>query len=193
MKKLIALLVVVGGVWFLYHRFAAPGGPDLIINDDEVLLATDDLDVRFSRGKSFEDTYMIFGGGQLDHGNAIANVTVAGLSVRDAKPIYSRYPDFDRCASPGAALAKKKVVQLDMVPVDGDVLALLRQSLEEFDDNIANGGDRVCIQVHGSRLKLTSAEVRQVSEDVTDTIRMDDFYLVDSVDRRECRQALGDV
>jgi hypothetical protein len=35
--------------------------------------------------------------------------------------------------------------------------------------------------------------VRQVSEDVTDTIRMDDFYLVDSVDRRECRQALGDV
>jgi hypothetical protein len=193
MKKLIALVVVIAGGWFVYHHLASREGPDLIISDDEVLLAAADLDYRFSRGKPFEGTYMIFGGGHLDHGNTIANVTVAGLSVRDAKPIYARYPDFERCASPGASLAKSKVVQLDMVPADGAVLATLRESLEEFDDNIRNGGDRVCIQVRGSRLKLTSAEVRQVNEDVTDTIKMTDFYLVDSVDRLECRQALDNV
>jgi hypothetical protein len=134
---------------------------------------------------------MLFGGANTDHRNAIANVMLAGLSVRDAKQIHRRYPDFHRCASPGAALAKNKIVDLSMVPADGRTLASLKSTVEEFNDNIRDGGDRVCVQLHGSRLKLKSAEVRQVGENVTDTIQMTDFYLVDSASRVECQLVLA--
>jgi hypothetical protein len=78
-----------------------------------------------------------------------------------------------------------------MVPADGETLALLRSSLEEFDDSIRGDGDRVCLELHGARLTLTSAEIREVGQDVTDTIKMDNFYLVDSASRVECQQVLG--
>ena len=193
MKKILVILVVAAAAWFGIRQILSSKGPDLTIDGDEVLLATGDLDVRFAKGKPFDDTYMVFGGGHLDHRNAIANVTLAGLSLRDAKPIYQRYPDFHRCASPGAMQAKDKVVQLDMVPVDTEALTILRSSLEEFEDNIRNGGDRVCVRLQGSRMTLTSAEVRQVGEEITDQIQMTDFYLVDSASRVECRQVLGDA
>jgi hypothetical protein len=191
MKKLLVLLAIAGAVWLAVHQLTSLKGPDLTISGDEVLLATGDLDVRFAKGESFADTYMVFGGGHLEHPNAIANVSFAGLSVRDAKPIHRRYPDFHLCASPGAALAKDKVVHLDMVPADGETLTFLKSSLDEFNDNIRSGGDRVCVQLSGSRLKLTSAEIREVGENVTDTFQMTDFYLVNSASRVECQQALG--
>jgi hypothetical protein len=191
MKKLLVLLAVVVIASFAVRQLTSTKGPDLTINGDEVLLATGDLDVRFSKRGSFSDTYMVFGGGHLDHRNAVANVTLAGLSVREAKPIYRRYPDFHRCASPGAALAKDKVTQLDMVPVNGKTLRLIKSSLEDFDESIRTGGDRVCVRLRGSHLKLKSVEVREVAENVTDTFKMTDFYLVDSASRVECRQALA--
>ena len=193
MKVLLALLAVAGLVWLGIQMVGGPEGPDLTIGADEVLLATGDLDVRFTKGKPFDGTYMVFGGGKLDHRNALANVSLAGLSVRHAKSIHARYPDFHRCASPGAALAKDKVVSLDIVPADGETLGELRSTLEEFDDSINNGGDRVCVELHGTRLKLASVEVREVGEDVTDTIQMTRFYLVDSVSRVDCQEAMRDA
>jgi hypothetical protein len=193
MKKLLVVAVVAVAAWFGIRQLLPPGGPDLTISGDEVLLATGDLDVRFTKGKDFDDTYMVFGGAHVDHRNAIANVTLAGLSVRHAKPIYRRHPDFHRCASPGAALAKAKVVQLDMVPADGKALDTLRSSLEEFGDNIREGGDRVCVHLSGSRLELDSAEVREVGEEISDRFDRAEFYLVDSVRQVECVQALSET
>lgn len=87
-------------------------------------------------------------------------------------------------------MAKDKVVDFQVVPADDDTLDELRASLEDFDDNIRSGGDRVCVRLQGSRLRLTSAKVREVKEDVIDTISAKDFYLVDSASRVDCRQAL---
>jgi hypothetical protein len=191
MKALLALLFVGVAGWFVYQMIGASGGPDLKFEGDEVLLATGDLDVRFSKGKTFEDTYMVFGGLHLEHRNAVANISLAGLSMRHAKPIHRRFPDFDRCASPGASLAKDKVTSLDMVPADGETLKVLASTLKEFEKNIQEGGDRVCVQLSGTKLNLTSAEIREVGENVTETMKMSDFYLVDSASRVECKEALG--
>jgi hypothetical protein len=191
MNKLIVLVVIAAAVGFGVWKITSSKGPDLKIEGNDVLLATGDLDVRFTKGKPLDDTFMLFGGGRIDHRNAIANVTIAGLSVRHARPIYRRYPDFDRCASPGAALAKKRVISLEMVPADGETLEFLETSLKDFDESIHGDGARVCVELQGSRLKLASVKVREVDEDVTDTIQMDDFYLIDSASRVDCRQALG--
>jgi len=90
-------------------------------------------------------------------------------------------------------LAKSKVVQLDMVPADGKALDRLRSSLEEFSDNIRDGGDRVCVHLSGSRLELDSAEVREVGEEISDRFDRADFYLVDSVRQVECEQVLSET
>lgn len=193
MKKLLILAFVAAAGWFGIRQLLPSGAPDLTISGDEVLLATGDLDVRFTKGEDFDDTFMVFGGAHVDHRNAIANVTLAGLSVRHAKPIYRQHPDFDRCASPGAALAESKVVQLDMVPVDGDVLETLESSLEDFSDSLRSGGDRVCLHLSGSRLQLASAEVREVGEEISDRFDRAEFYLVDSVRRVECAQVLREA
>ncbi len=193
MKNLIVFLAVVAVAWFGIHMATATKGPDLTISSDEILLATGDLDIRFSKEKKFEGTYMVFGGGSIDHRNAISNVALAGLSLRHAKPIQSKYPDFHRCASPGAALAKDKVVSFDIVPADGDTLEMLQSTLDDFDDSINNGGDRVCIALSGTRLKLVSAEVREVGEDVTATIQMTKFYFVDSASRVNCQEAMASI
>jgi len=47
--------------------------------------------------------------------------------------------------------------------------------------------------LHGTRLKLASVEVREVGENVTDTIQMTKFYLVDSVSRVDCQEAMRDA
>jgi len=193
MKAIILLLVVGAAAWFAFSFIGGSGGPDLTITGDEVLLATGDLDVRFARGKTFEETYMVFGGAEIEHRNAVANVPLAGLSLRDAKPLYRRYPDFTRCTSPGANIAKERVVQLDMVPANAETLELLSSSLAEFDDNIRSGGDRVCVRLSGSKLTLESVEIREVSENVTDSFRMSKFYLVDSADKVDCEEVLGGV
>jgi hypothetical protein len=190
MKTALVLLAIAVAGWFAFQAIVGPGGPDLTIQDSEVLLATDDLDVKFARGKSFEETYMLFGGMHVQHPNAVANLSLAGLSMRHARPIARRFPDFDRCASPGAALAKPKVASLDMVPRDGETLDVLTQSLAEFKQNLESGGDRVCIQLSGENLTLTSAELREMGEDVTDTFRMSEFFLVDSANRVDCKEAL---
>ena len=44
--------------------------------------------------------------------------------------------------------------------------------------------------MRGSRLKMTSAEVREVGESVAHNFPSRDFYLIDSADRVECRTAL---
>ena len=191
MKVVLVLLAVGVAGWFAFQALMGPAGPDLTINGDEVLLATGDLDVRFSKGKSFEETYMVFGGLHLEHRNAVANVTLAGLSMRYAKALHRRFPDFDRCASPGAALAKEKVTSLDMVPADAETLKVLASTLEEFEENIASGGDRVCVQLSGAKLELMSAEIREMGEDISETMKMTNFYLVDSASRVECKEAMG--
>jgi hypothetical protein len=191
MKTLLVLLAIVVVAGLGIRQLMKPSAPDLTIRGDEVTLATGDLDVRFSKGKSFEDTFMVFGGGHLEHRNAIANVSLAGLSVSHAKRIQRQYPDFHRCASPGAALAKDRVVDLDMVPADAETLSQLVSTLEEFDDSINNDGDRVCVHLRGAHMKLTSAEIREVGENVTDTFQMTDFYLVDSARRVVCQEALA--
>jgi hypothetical protein len=190
MKALLVLLAVGVAGWFAFQFLTAPGGPDLTIDGDRVLLATGDLDVEFSRGKSFEDTYMLFGGMHLEHRNAIASLSLAGLSMRHAKPIYRRFPDFDRCASKGAPLAKARVQDLNMVPADGETLQVIASTIEQFEENIRSGGERVCLQLSGSKLKLDSVEVREVGEDVTDTIKMSDFQLVESASPVNCKELL---
>ena len=192
MKKLFVLVAVVGIGWLVYSKIQSVGAPNLTVNGDEVVLATDDLDVHLSRIGSLDGTFMIFGGGHFDHANIIGNVILSGLPVTKAKSISRRYPDFHRCSSQGASLAKDAIVDLQIVPADGKIMGALKSAIDRFNDNLRKDGDRVCLGLHGSKLRLESVTVREAGESITDRFGNSTFYLVESADTIDCQQAMAE-
>ena len=189
MKILATVTVIVLACWLAYSLMAAARGPNLTISGDEVLLATAQLDARFSQTGPFHETYMLFGGLHLDHPNAVSSVSFAGLDVGDVQRIAARYPDFYMCKSQGAPLAQRSIVELDLVPADGGTLETLKSALDEFSDNLSSGGDRVCVSLDGKRLNLESVKVREAGESVTRHYAKNHFYLVTSAEIVDCRTA----
>jgi hypothetical protein len=194
MGKIAGVLVlglVITGVFFAVSGKESVG---VTVDEARVFVETDDLDVEFTREDPVSETYMLFGGTPVQHGNAINKITLAGLEMSTAKKIHKRYPDFFKCASPGAAMAKPRVKQLDIVPADANVLATLQQALEEFNDNIRNGGDRICVKITGVRLELGKATVRELGEDLTPKLKQHklNFLLVTSAEKLEAGPLLTD-
>ena len=137
---------------------------------DEVIVKAGKLDVHFSRLRPFKNTYIIFGGLELTHSDAFSRISLAGLPIRAARSIYASYPDFHLCKSPGAPLAQSSVVDLDIVPAGSGVLKKLRKTLAQHKASIHQGGDRVCVKLEGEVLKLTSAIVREMDENIIDQL-----------------------
>jgi hypothetical protein len=163
------------------------------ITDDEVVVNAGQLDVHFSRVKPFSATYVLFGGAENNHGNAFTKITLFGLEQNKAKYIHSRFPDFYKCKSPGAPLAQKETCQLDIVPADSKVLKNLKRSLSEFNKNIGNDGDRVCVRLQGEILKLTSAVVRELNQDITKELPPaihKEYFFVQSAELMNFQQAM---
>ncbi len=191
MKKLLAVAAVGVLGWVAYSLLGGSSGPDVTIDGSEVLLKTAHLDAHFTQKRSLNGTYMLFGGGQLDHQDAVSNVTLAGLHVDDVKRIAARYPDFYMCRSEGASLAKEAVVDLDLIPADGKTRKTLGSALDQFNENIRNGGDRVCVSIQGHELDLESVEIREANEAITEHYRGNHFFLVTSASMVDCQQATG--
>ena len=159
------------------------------VTTDEIIVRTANMDVHFARGKPFASTYMIFGGIETNQSDAISKVTLSGLNIRTARSISARYPDFHLCKSPGAPLAQKAIRQLDIVPANSEVTKILRKTLSEHQT-----GTRVCVGLEGEVLKLTSAIVRGVNEDITNKLPPQvhhEYFFVESAQIIDSRKALA--
>jgi hypothetical protein len=156
-----------------------------IVTDDEVLVQTDKLDVRFSRIRPFTGSYMVFGGATLNQSAAFFNISLAALDVNTARSIYAQYPDFDRCKSPGAPLAQQAIDQLDIVPAHSSVNKALKKALALHKKNTEGVSENVCVILSGQILQLRSAVVRDLNEDITSQLPPQvhkEYFLVESVE-----------
>ena len=80
-----------------------------------------------------------------------------------------------------------------------DVLRHVKKHFANFREVDADGvgavdagfGERVCVQLRGSQLEMTSAEAREVGESVADAFRHSSFYLVESASLVTCQDALS--
>ena len=187
----VVLAAVVAGVFFVVSGKESVG---VTVAEARVFVETKDLDVEFTRAESISETYMLFGGTAVHHGNAISKITLSGLKMSTARKIHKRYPNFYKCASPGAAMAKPRVKQLDVVPADAKVLEVLEQALNQFNENIRNGGDRICVRITGARLELDTATVRELGEDMTPKLKQhkQHYVLVTDAEKLEAKPLLSD-
>lgn len=161
------------------------------VTDAEVRIRTDDFDAVFARTGPLSDTYLLFGGGHFAEKNILAPIVLAALPLADAKAIHAAYPDFHRCASPGAEDAKARIVTLSVIASGSDVLDALRDALSRQDANLKSGGDRICIRVQGSTLELKSLRLRDSGEDLTGTAPPQTYVLITSVESVEAQAALA--
>lgn len=190
---LIILIMIAAGLYF--SGILKPGSlmktSNVTQTQDGISVDLTDLTVTFSSGGEFTGEYMMFGGRYIKHKNAVVPVAISGLPIDEAKNIYAQYPDFHRCSSPGADLAKPQVVGLDIVPLDSSVTDELKKAIKLFNDNIRNNGDRVCISVRGQNLDLQQALIKQNSADVTDKYGNLNFMLIDGADIMDCKRYLA--
>ncbi|MCP3914767.1 MAG: hypothetical protein GY711_04305 [bacterium] len=165
--------------------------PGPTVTASEVQVSTSKMDVTLDRKQSFDDTYMIFGGMPTNRDDMFTKITVVGLSMDDARPIYSRYPDFHTCKSAGASLAQQATKQMDIVPASDEVLEQLNETLAAHEESLRSGGDRVCVKLDGDVLQLASATA--ADQDITGQLPpqlMHDYFLVQSAKIVDAKSAL---
>jgi len=193
---LVLIVVVALGVYnYLNNHLLSihftDGLPEHItIEGDSVTVDAGDYDVRFEALREYQKTYMLFGGGYSKDKSSINPITLFGLGIVDAKNIYARYPDFYRCDSPGAALAQPKVKWLNLIPADKQALNELRESIKEFEDNLGQDGDRVCVSLVGKTLLMKSAKVPIMQMDKNGKLHPPTYHLIRSSKRINCRDLL---
>ena len=185
--KLIIIVLVVSG---LYYYLNDDSHGNITIEGDAVTVDVGDYEAKFSVSGGFQTTYMLFGGRYFKNKKLIGPVSLSGLVIVDAKNIYARYPDFHRCNSPGASLAKPKVEHLNLIPADEQVLDELKLTIQEYKDNLRNHMDRVCVSLIGKTLDMQSAKVPGMNIDIKDQLPRQTFHLINSSKRINCKYLL---
>ena len=161
--------------------------------DDEIIVKTSRMDIHFSRSRPFKNTYVIFGGLEMPQSDAFNSISLAGLDIGTARSIYSSYPDFHMCKSPGAPLAQRSVRDLDIVPANSKILKELRKTLAKHRESINEGGGLVCVKLEGEVVRLTSAIVREMNENIIDKLPPQvhrDYFFVESAKLIDSQEAL---
>jgi hypothetical protein len=164
--------------------------------NNKLAIETGDFDVYFELIEPFSETYMVFGGEQMTHKNSVNSITLSTLSMEDAIPIYRKYPEFQKCTSPGAAKAKKATGEMNIIPADSYVLDALKEVLSKHTYSFQQGGDRVCVKLEGTKLEMTAAIVRQVNEDILNKLPRQartNYFLVETVEIVEAQTALEGI
>jgi hypothetical protein len=199
MGQLLMFALLVGGGFWLFDGCVGvgaldPRGVGTRVEGRDVVSEAGQLEVRFSMVGSLDESYMLFGGDATQHRNSFTHAIIAGLPIREARMIASRYPDFHLCKSPGAHDAQRLTEDVSFVAADRAARGALAKAVDLFDDRLRSGGERTCIRVRGAPLVLESVRVRQNGEDITRQVARayakTDLALAQSVQIEDCRALL---
>ena len=194
-RGIVILLLLGAAAWFVRDLAASnPLRPE--VRDREVVVRTQDLEVHYDRQGADKQTYMVFGGTKAERSNSMSNVTLATISIERAAALRRAYPDFTKCASPGAKRAQRAVMTTNFVAIDGAARKVLRKAVDLHKRSVANGGDRICVAVEGEHLSLSSIKLASSGFDLTPPRRRRgqkkaSYFLARKVELPECAVALG--
>ena len=188
----IAFMALLAPLFLNWPGSGNPLAPS--VEGREIVIQTDDLEVRFERQGPVSETYMLFGGTDGEMKNAISNVFVSGLAIRHASFIAQRYPKFYRCSSPGAAQAKQLIENMALVAADGPTRNTLKRAVAVHEESVASGGERTCLRFRGEQISLRSAKHREGGFDLTPQLakgyRQTDFFFVSGAEISDCKALL---
>ncbi len=122
MGKLIFFALLASGAWLFFNKLDVAGldprGVGTRLEGSSVVRDTSQIETRFARVSSVEDTYVLFGGDAAQRRNQATHASFAGLPLRYAQAIAGRHPDFYMCKSPGAAEAQRLTESVNVVAAE---------------------------------------------------------------------------
>ena len=199
-KPFIYVVVILAAVAIIAERWHRADKEDVAIKEavtitegNELVVAAGDFDVYFELLEPFSQTYMLFGADRATHKSAFNEFWLAAINMEDVRPIYAQYPDFDMCASPGAAKAKKAVKTMNIIAADSDVLQALNEAVSEFNHRIGKRADRLAVMLEGVKLQLTAAVVRDTDQDMLNRLPIQsrsNYFLVEFAEIVDAQAAL---
>lgn len=192
MGRLFLIAILACAAWFVTNHvdISIGSGVGTTVQGRRVIREAGQLEASFSKYGSLDETYMLFGGNTDEHPNSLTHAIVAGLPMRHARAISASYPDFHRCASPGAAQAKSFVENLSVVAANRASRNTLDEAVRLFHERVRAGGERTCIRVSGAPLSLDSVRVKEADEEITQQVaqaydRMN-LVLAEEVELEDC-------
>ena len=191
--RIVIFLLLMGATWWLVNRLeVTPQGVEVEVS--QVVVRTGDFEMTFRKVGPLSGSFMVFGGNNDQHRNLATHAVVAGLPMQQARAIHSSWPDFHRCASPGAAQAKRYIEDLSLIASTRAARDTLVDVVDLHTERIRSGGDRTCLTVAGERLMLESVRLRQNGENLTQEVgrafSRSHFYLAEQVEIPDCMTLL---
>ena len=193
MNRVLAFIILATAAYYVIDRIDASAG--LRVEGRQVVVETQDLEVRFTRGAAFSEAFMIFGGTNADMRNNVSDALLSTLAMRHASLIHQHYPDFHLCKSPGAAQAKRYIEASNFIGTTRNARRAIREAVDVHAERIRGGGERTCISIAGAALSFDSVSLKEDGRDVTgdfgQALRLNPYYLAEEAELVDCAALLN--
>jgi hypothetical protein len=192
MNQVLIFIILAAIVYFLIDRIDVSSGPR--VDGRQVMVETRDLEVHFTRGATFSEAFMIFGGSNAQLRNNVSDALLSTLAMRHASLIHQRYPDFHLCKSPGAAQAKRYIEAMNFIGTTRSARRAIQEAVDVHAERVRGGGERTCISISGAALSFDSVSLKEDGRDVTgdfgQALRMNPYYLAEEAELVSCAALL---
>ena len=193
MNRVLVFIILATAAYYAIDRIDASAG--LRVEGRQVVVETQDLEVRFTRGAAFSEAFMIFGGTNADMRNNVSDALLSTLAMRHASLIHQRYPDFHLCKSPGAAQAKRYIEASNFIGTTRRARRAVREAVDVHAERIRGGGERTCISIAGAALSFDSVSLKEDGRDVTGdfgrALQLNPYYLAEEAELVDCAALLN--
>lgn len=162
MKTLLVLIAAAAVCFYVYKNGIPGSGPKVEVAADgsELKLQTQaGGTATFAIKEELEGTFLVWGAheGCSDSRGSCGALTVLPIEV--ATRLARRYPDFHRCASPGAAEGKANTYDLQLLVPDSKTRTAIAGIATDHDRRIRESGNRLCVTLRGSYVDFVQVEL----------------------------------
>ena len=193
MNRVLAFIILATAAYYVIDWIDVSAG--LRVEGRQVVVETQDLEVRFTRGAAFSEAFMIFGGTNAGMRNSVSDALLSTLAMRHASLIHQRYPDFHLCKSPGAAQAKRYIEASNFIGTTRNARRAIREAVDVHAERIRGGGERTCILIAGAALSFDSVSLKEDGRDVTgdfgQALQLNPYYLAEKAELVDCAALLN--
>jgi hypothetical protein len=190
MWKVALFLLAVFLLGHLVVRYIRKSPLDPVIEGNQVVVESQDDEVRFSRNGAVSGSYFIVDAKSEDWTDRPVNLRLHVLDVQSAADYQRSYPDFHLYRSESVNRLSGVAMSLQLVAANRETYGVLRGLFDDHESRMSNGGERLCLNVSGEALSLASAESLDDHTDRTPFVARltgdDPIVFVESADVADC-------
>jgi len=155
--KIVAIVLALAAAGHLAVRYLPrnPLGPS--VDGGEVVVTSQDYEVRFARNGPVKGSYFVFDAESRDFSDRPLNAVLWVIDADAARDYSNSYPDFHLYGSDSSERLRDVAGQIAVVAATSPAYADLRALVAEDDERATMHGERLCVTLIGTSLTPESA------------------------------------